>query len=226
MTTMPLGPNTLKTAKVGSQGLMHSIASTRPSSTCLRRNLHDGATCTTRLENPSQTCFHVKQAARSRRVSRVDLPPSVLWRNRQTEAHMVLRPKPRNCHGDFEAQITKPELPVLRPKPRTLHHLGFEAQPRNRPPVLRPNQEKPSPPVLRPNQSQTVDLAFKAQPRNPHFSSPHTWCRPHTVPPDLSIARPPSTQPVRPSPVLCTRSPTPATILIAACHAAPATYTP
>jgi hypothetical protein len=38
-----------------------------------------------------------------------------LWRNRQTEAHLVLRPKPRNCRGDFEAQITKPKLPVLRP---------------------------------------------------------------------------------------------------------------
>jgi hypothetical protein len=30
---------------------------------------------------------------------------------------MVLGPKPRNHRGDFEAQITKPELPVLRPKP-------------------------------------------------------------------------------------------------------------
>jgi hypothetical protein len=30
---------------------------------------------------------------------------------------LVLRPKPRNRRGDFEAQITKPELPVLRPKP-------------------------------------------------------------------------------------------------------------
>jgi hypothetical protein len=29
---------------------------------------------------------------------------------------MVLRPKPRNHRGDFEAQITKPELPVLRLK--------------------------------------------------------------------------------------------------------------
>jgi hypothetical protein len=40
-----------------------------------------------------------------------------LWHNRQTKARLVLRPKPRNYHGDFEAQITKPELPVLRPKP-------------------------------------------------------------------------------------------------------------
>jgi hypothetical protein len=31
---------------------------------------------------------------------------------------MVLRPKPRNCRGDFEIQITKPELPILRPKLR------------------------------------------------------------------------------------------------------------
>jgi hypothetical protein len=26
-------------------------------------------------------------------------------------------PKPRNCRGDFEAKITKSELPILRPKP-------------------------------------------------------------------------------------------------------------
>jgi hypothetical protein len=49
-------------------------------------------------------------------MSNADLPPSVLWRKRQIEACLVLRPKPRNCRGDFEAQITKPELPVLRPK--------------------------------------------------------------------------------------------------------------
>jgi hypothetical protein len=30
---------------------------------------------------------------------------------------MVLRPKPRNRRGDFKAQITKPELPILKPKP-------------------------------------------------------------------------------------------------------------
>jgi hypothetical protein len=40
-----------------------------------------------------------------------------LWHNRQTEANLVLRHKPRNRRGDFEVQITKPKLPVLRPKP-------------------------------------------------------------------------------------------------------------
>jgi hypothetical protein len=124
-------------------------------------------------------------------VSRADLPPSVLWRNRQTEAHLVLRPKPRNCRGDFEAQITKPELPVLRPKPGN-----------------------PPPP------------GFVAQPRNPRSKSPCARCRSHTALPDLSTAWPPSTRPVRPSPVLCTRSPTPATVLVAARHASPATCTP
>jgi hypothetical protein len=59
----------------------------------------------------------MEQAARSQRVSRANLAPSVLWRNRQTAAHLVLRPKPRNRRGDFEAQINKPKLPVLRPKP-------------------------------------------------------------------------------------------------------------
>jgi hypothetical protein len=40
-----------------------------------------------------------------------------LWRNQQTEDHLVLGLKPRNRHSDFETQITKPKLPVLRPKP-------------------------------------------------------------------------------------------------------------
>jgi hypothetical protein len=40
-----------------------------------------------------------------------------LWRNRQTEACLILRPKLRNRHSNFDAQITKPYMPVLRPKP-------------------------------------------------------------------------------------------------------------
>jgi hypothetical protein len=40
-----------------------------------------------------------------------------LWRNRQTEVHLVLRSKSINRRGDFEVQIIKPELPILRPKP-------------------------------------------------------------------------------------------------------------
>jgi hypothetical protein len=80
--------------------------------------------------------------------------------------------------------------------------------------------------VLRPNHSQTVDLGFEAQPRNPRSSSLHARCRPHTAPPNLSITRPLSIRPVQPSPVLCTRSPTPTTIQIATRHVAPANCTP
>jgi hypothetical protein len=43
-----------------------------------------------------------------------------LWRNQQAEACLILRLKLRNHRGDFESQITKPELLVLRPKPGNL----------------------------------------------------------------------------------------------------------
>jgi hypothetical protein len=69
------------------------------------------------LENPSLTRFQAKQVTRSHRVSHVVLLRSVLWCNGQNIARLVLRPKPRNHHGDFEAQITKPQLLVLRSKP-------------------------------------------------------------------------------------------------------------
>jgi hypothetical protein len=41
-----------------------------------------------------------------------------LWRNQQTEVYLVLRLKPWNHRGDFDAQITKPNLPVLSNKPK------------------------------------------------------------------------------------------------------------
>jgi hypothetical protein len=69
-----------------------------------------------KLGNSSPTYLQVKQAIKSRHVSHAVLLPSVLWRHRQTAAYLVLIPKPRNCRSDFEAQITKLELPVLRPK--------------------------------------------------------------------------------------------------------------
>jgi hypothetical protein len=64
-----------------------------------------------------------------------------LWRNRQTEFCLILRHRPRNRHGDFEAQITKSELPILRPKPKNppppwfwgstkKPSAGFDAKPR------------------------------------------------------------------------------------------------
>jgi hypothetical protein len=35
-------------------------------------------------------------------------PPIVFEAQPTNITHFVLRHKPRNCHGDFEAQITKP----------------------------------------------------------------------------------------------------------------------
>jgi hypothetical protein len=40
-----------------------------------------------------------------------------------------LRHKPRNRRGDFMGQITKPQLSVLRPKPKKLKVTGFKAKP-------------------------------------------------------------------------------------------------
>jgi hypothetical protein len=58
-------------------------------------------------------------------VSHADLPPSVLWRNRQTEVWLVLRPKPRNRRGDFEAQTRAAGFEV---KPGETVTTNFEAK--------------------------------------------------------------------------------------------------
>jgi hypothetical protein len=79
-------------------------------------------------------------------------------------------------------QITKPQLPVLRPKPwspsewfwgqttRTVA-TGFDAKP-----------------------EETIDLGFEAKPRNSRSSSSYARCRPYITSPNLLIVRPPSTR--------------------------------
>jgi hypothetical protein len=104
---------------------------------------------------------------------------------------LVLRVKPRNRRGDFETQITKPELPILRPKPGNppppwfwgstkkptagfkvkpgeTVATGFEAKPEKTVATgFEAKSVKTVQVVLRPNHSQTIDLGFEAQPRNP-----------------------------------------------------------
>jgi hypothetical protein len=149
-------------------------------------------------------------------------------------------PKSENLHHlGFEAQLEKTVITGFEAKPEKtviacfdaipskIIAAGFEAKPTET--VAAGFETKPLETVqvvLMLNHSQTVDLDFKAQPRNSRSSSPRAWCRPHTAPPDLSIVRLLSTRPVRPFPVLCIRSPTPATTLIAARHVTPATCTP
>jgi hypothetical protein len=138
-----------------------------------------------RLGNPSPTRFQTKQAIWSRRVSRdVFILLSILWCNLQTIAHVVLRPKPRNRHGDFVGQITKPLLPVLSPKPGNPSEWFWDQTTRI---VVTSFEAKPG---------ETVDLGFEAQPRNSCSLFPRARCRSHTASPDLSIVRPLSTWPV------------------------------
>jgi hypothetical protein len=103
---------------------------------------------------------------------------------------LVLRLKPRNCRGDFDVQITKPELAVLRLKPENPSPpwflgstnkptTGFEAklgetvatsfEAKLEKIVATGFETKPAKTVrvvLRSNHSQTVDHGFEAQPRN------------------------------------------------------------
>jgi hypothetical protein len=127
----------------------------------------------------------------------------------------------------IEAKPVKTVASGFEAKPLETVTAGFEAKPLET--VATGFEAKPTKTVwvvLKPNYSQTVDLGFEGQPRNLCSSSPRARCRSHTAPPDLSTARPPSTRHVRPSLVLCTRSPTPATVLVVARHATPGTCTP
>jgi hypothetical protein len=94
---------------------------------------------------------------------------------------LVLRPKPRNCRDDFEAQITKPKLPVLRSKPENppppwfwvstkKPTTGFEAKPGKT--VATSFEAKLVKTVATGFEAkplETVDLGFEAQPRNSRF---------------------------------------------------------
>jgi hypothetical protein len=82
----------------------------------------------------------------------------------------------------FEVKLEKIIVVGFEVKPLETVTTGFEAKPVKTVQV-----------VLRPNHSQIFDLGFKAQPRNPCSSSPCARSRPHMAPPDLSIARAPST---------------------------------
>jgi hypothetical protein len=92
---------------------------------------------------------------------------------------LVLRHKPINRRGDFEVQITKSELPVLRPKPGNPPPLwfwgstkksttGFEAKPGKT--VVTSFEAKLVKTVAAGFDAkplETVTLVFEAQPRNP-----------------------------------------------------------
>jgi hypothetical protein len=127
----------------------------------------------------------------------------------------------------FDVKLEKTVITGFEAKPEKTIAAGFEVKPLET--VAASFEAKPVKTVrvvLRSNHSQTADLGFKAQPRNLRSSSTRARCSLHTAPLDLSIARPPSTRPVRPSPVLYIKSPTPITILVTARHATLATCTP
>jgi hypothetical protein len=135
-------------------------------------------------------------------------------------------PNQKTLHLDFEAQLINRRHRFWGQTRETVV-TDFEVKPEKTVPmILRSNHWQTVIVVLRPNHSQTVDLGFEAQSRNSCSLSLRAQCRPHTASSDRLIVRPLSTRPVRPSLILCTRSPSTVTILITVCHAALATCTP
>jgi hypothetical protein len=133
------------------------------------------------------------------------------WGTYKETVAVILRPKLKNRSCRVWGPNWETRATGFEAKQEKTAATSFEAK-----------TEKTVQVVLRLNHSQTVNFVFEAQPRNTRSSSQYARCRPHTVSPDLSIARPPSTWPVWPSAVLYTRSSTPTTILVAARHVATA----
>jgi hypothetical protein len=52
-----------------------------------------------------------------------------LWRNRQTEAYLILRSKPTNCHGDFEVKPLETVANDFEAKQVRTVTTGFETKP-------------------------------------------------------------------------------------------------
>jgi hypothetical protein len=140
--------------------------------------------------------------------------------NQETDAGFEAKPV-ETVTTSFEAKLEKTVATGFEVKPEKTVATGFEAKPEKtvtsgfeaKPPKIVATGFEAKPVktvrvVLRRNHSQIADLVFKAQLINPCSSSSRARFRPHTASPNLSIARPPSTRSVRPSSVLCIRSPT------------------
>jgi hypothetical protein len=89
-----------------------------------------------------------------------DKPKSAwFWGPNQETAAVILRPKSPKQSWQFWGSNRE-----------TLHHLGFEAQPRNRPPVLRPNQEKIVSASFEVKLLETVAAGFEVKPSETIFT--------------------------------------------------------
>jgi hypothetical protein len=82
--------------------------------------------------------------------------PVWFWVPNQDTVTVILRPKSSNRSRRFWDLNSK-----------TLHHLGFEAQPKNPPPVLRSNRRKLSQSVLRPNYRKLSPPVLRSNRRKP-----------------------------------------------------------
>jgi hypothetical protein len=204
---MPLGSNTLKTAKVRYQGPTQPVASTRLSSTYFRCNLRNGATCTTRRR--VSVSLQVRLASTWSKPLDLDACLTLIslrrfydatdkskltwfWSLNQETITVILRHKSPNRSCWFWG-----------PNQETRRHQFWGQTGRNRRPWFWGQTKKHGLIVS----SCMVQTAHNITQPLDRPSTEYLSC-------------------VWPSPVLYTRSPTYATILVATRHAAPVTCTP
>jgi hypothetical protein len=111
-----------------------NMISMQPLWWCHIHHPRNASTCfEARLGNYKPTCFHVKQATRSWRVPRANsIILSVLWRNRQTVAWLILSPNQETV------------VVILRPKLLNRSCWFWVRNHQTVPVVLKPNHWKPS----------------------------------------------------------------------------------
>jgi hypothetical protein len=185
--------------------------SNRPSFASLPCDLHDDVMCSihcrsftnfeAKLGNPSLTCFVTKQATRCRHVSSHRLHALISF-EAQTDK------SPCNC---FWGPNQETIVLIFRPK-----------SPNGQPWFWGPNQETVAT-GFEAKSGETIDHGFDAKLRNLCSSSPCAWCRPHKFTRYLDRLAIEYPTYAWLSPVLYTKSPSPALILVAAHHAAPVT---
>jgi hypothetical protein len=165
-----------------------------------------------KLGNLSPTCFPMKQATGCRGVfshrlhphigfeAQTDKPPPT-WFGGSNQ--WFCGPNHQTADAGFEAQTGKPERVVLRPNHKNSSHLFWGQTGRNRWPWFWGWTKKP------------MLLVFLCI-----VQTAHSVTRP--------LDHPATKYPTHawPSTVLYTKSPTPASIIVAARHATPVTYTP
>jgi hypothetical protein len=115
--------------------MMHPMRSEQPASASLPHDLRDDATCTIRAAPPlvlrQNWKTQVKQAAIFWCMPNTVFILPLVWAQPTNRSPIGFEAQTTKPSWRFFGQVTKPQLPVLRPKPGKHDDHGVEAKPRN-----------------------------------------------------------------------------------------------